>query len=93
MFMYFISIFISYFILYTYINYKWLKNKELDSTQKSKSQGYITEYDDFRIVQDKVYWQLDEILKDYIKQNSNKKSKAIKNFYSSVMNLNDINTS
>ena len=52
---------------YTYINYKWITNNEIDSTSATNKQGYITEYDDFRIVQDRVYWQLDGILKDYIK--------------------------
>jgi len=78
---------------YTYINYKWITNNELDSTTKNKRQGYITEYDDFRIVQDKVYWQLNEILEDYIKNNNGKKATSLKNFCSSVKNLNDINVS
>jgi predicted metalloendopeptidase len=78
---------------YTYINYKWIKNDEIDSTTKNKSQGYITEYDDFRIVQDKVYGQLNGILKDYVKKNHGAKANAIKNFYSSVVKLNDIHVS
>ena len=78
---------------YTYVNYKWIINREPDSTTKNKSQGYITEYDDFRIVQDKVYWQLNGILKDYVKRNHCKKATAVKNFYSSVQHLNDISVS
>lgn len=78
---------------YTYINYRWLKNKEIDSVKKNKLQGYLTSYDNFRITQDKVYWQLNDILKNYVKHNTGKKALAIKNFYSSVINLNDIQTS
>jgi len=78
---------------YTYINYRWIKNQEPDSTMQKKTQEYITEYDDFRIVQDRVYWQLNRILKDYIKENSSKKATAVKNFYSSATNLNDIRIS
>jgi putative endopeptidase len=40
-----------------------------------------------------VYWQLNDILKDYVKQNHGKKAIAVKNFYSSVMHLNDISLS
>lgn len=78
---------------YTYINYKWITNNEIDSTSATKKQGYITEYDDFRIVQDRVYWQLDGILKDYIKNNPGRKATAVKNFYSSAVKLNDIDVS
>jgi len=78
---------------YTYINYRWLKNNEIDSIKRTKKQGYLTSFDNFRITQDKVYWQLNGILKNYVRHNSGKKASAIKNFYSSVINLNDIQTS
>jgi predicted metalloendopeptidase len=78
---------------YTYINYRWLKNNEIDSIKKSKTQGYLTSFDNFKITQDKVYWQLNDILKNYVEHNNGKKSLAVKNFYSSVINLNDIHTS
>jgi putative endopeptidase len=78
---------------YTYINYRWLKNCEIDNIERTDSQGYLTSFDNFRITQDKVYWQLNDILKNYVKHNNGPKSVAIKNFYSSVVNLNNISTS
>ena len=35
---------------YDYINYQWLKNVSIE-----KQQDYITQIDDFRLIQDKVY--------------------------------------
>jgi len=68
---------------YDHINYNWLKNVSLE-----KSQRYITQIDDFRLAQDKVYGQLNEIILDYIKHNDNKLSKELKSFYNSVINTN-----
>ena len=73
---------------YDYINYQWLKNITLEEQQK-----YIVQIDDFRLAQDKVYHQLDEIILDYIKNNNNKLSKNLRNFYNSVINMNPINDS
>ena len=42
---------------YDYINYQWLKNVSLEEQQK-----YITQVDDFRLTQDKVYRQLNDII-------------------------------
>jgi putative endopeptidase len=68
---------------YNYINYHWLKNVSVKEQQK-----YIVQVDDFRLTQDKVYHELDEIILEYIKNNNNKLSKNLKYFYDSVINMN-----
>lgn len=73
---------------YDYINYQWLKNITLKEQQK-----YIVQIDDFRLAQDKVYHELDGIILDYIKHNKNKLAKNLRNFYTSVINMNPINDS
>lgn len=67
---------------YDYINYQWLKNVSLEQQQK-----YIIQIDDFRLVQDKVYKQLDQLILDYIKHNNNSLSKNLHNYRTSVINL------
>ena len=68
---------------YDFINYQWLKNISLEEQQK-----YIVQIDDFRLAQDKVYRQLNEIILDYIKTHNNRLSKNLKNFYHSVIEMN-----
>lgn len=67
---------------YDYINYNWLKKISLE-----KSQRYITQIDDFRLTQDNVYRQLNEIILYYIKHNKNKLATNMKNFYYSAINM------
>jgi len=73
---------------YSYINYKWLQNVDIKKQQK-----YIVQIDDFRLTQDKVYHELNEIMVDYMKHNDNKLSTVMKKFYDSVINMNSINDS
>ena len=73
---------------YDYINFQWLKNITLEEQQK-----YIVQVDDFRLIQDKVYHQLDELILNYIKENNNKLSKNLHNFYTSVISMNSIENS
>jgi putative endopeptidase len=68
---------------YDYINYQWLKDVSLEKQQK-----YIVQIDDFRLAQDKVYHELDEIILQYIKTHTDKLSKNLKNYYTSVINMN-----
>ena len=68
---------------YDYINYLWLKNVSLETQQK-----YIVQIDDFRLAQDKVYKQLNEIITDYFKTHNNKLAKNLKNYYQSVIKMN-----
>ena len=72
---------------YSFINYEWMKNATTDST---KGEDYIVQLDDFRIVQNKVYYQLIDIVKEYTKTHSTEKAKQINNVYkASVKQLND----
>ena len=72
---------------YTYINYEWIKYTKVD-TQK---EGYIVQLDDFRLVQNKVFYELIDIILNYIKQNKNELSKQISNVYQSGIKLLDDN--
>ena len=73
---------------YSYINYKWLQDVDVNKQQK-----YIVQIDDFRLTQDKVYHELDDIMLDYMKHNNTKLAKIMKNFYYSVINMNSIKDS
>ena len=68
---------------YDYINYLWLKNVSLEKQQK-----YIVQIDDFRLVQDKVYHQLNEIIVNYYTTHNDKLAKNLKNYYTSVIQMN-----
>jgi putative endopeptidase len=71
---------------YTYINYQWLSDttKEL----KGKLKHYV-QIDSFRVTQEKVFYELIDIVKEYIRKNNTAKSKAIKSVYESLYNLDD----
>jgi putative endopeptidase len=73
---------------YDYINYLWLKNVSLEQQQK-----YIVQIDDFRLVQDKVYHQLNEIIVNYYKTHNDKLARNLKNYYTSVIQMNPKNYS
>jgi predicted metalloendopeptidase len=68
---------------YSYINDDWLKNYKLGDEQQ-----YITQIDDFFIVQDKVYRELLDIVNSYINTHDNKHSTCIRRFYKSICDLN-----
>lgn len=70
---------------YSYINERWLNAATLEQRQK-----YIVQIDDFRLVQDKVYHELIEIVKDYIKTVKTERSRQLNNFYQSMLKLNTI---
>lgn len=70
---------------YTYINYQWLNEK---SKELKKSLKYYVQVDSFRVTQEKVYYELIDIVKDFIKNNDSPKAHAIKKVYNSLYNLN-----
>jgi len=78
---------------YTFVNYRWLTDKDADSIVLDQRQKYITQVDDFRIVQDKVYYQLYDIMREYCSKNHNTLAHCLKNFYTAAMNLNPIDSS
>ena len=69
---------------YTWVNYIWLNKPNL----LKKNEKYIVQIDDFRLVQDKVYHQLIDIVNDYIKNNKNEKAKKINDVYEAALKLN-----
>lgn len=71
---------------YTYVNYDWLKEKE---KKHKKMKKYYTRVDSFRTLQEKVYYQLIDIVKAYTSENSSHKSHMIQNVYESFLNLDE----
>lgn len=72
---------------YTYINYQWLNSKAKELKKKLK---YYVQVDSFRVTQEKVYYELIEIVEDYLKQKdirSSPKAKAIHHVYQSLKQL------
>uniref|UniRef100_A0A6C0I926 Peptidase M13 C-terminal domain-containing protein n=1 Tax=viral metagenome TaxID=1070528 RepID=A0A6C0I926_9ZZZZ len=69
---------------YTYINYQWIEDQTKKLQEKSK---YYVQVDSFRITQEKVYYELIDIVKEYTKANDTSKSRAIKNLYDSMLHL------
>ena len=69
---------------YTYINYTWLNDKTKELKHNLK---HYVQIDSFRVTQEKVYYELIDIVKEYIKNNKSHKAKAIKCVYDSLYNL------
>jgi len=70
---------------YTYINYQWLEKQH---EKLKKEQKYYVQVDSFRVTQEKVYYELIDIVKEFIKKNGNsRKGKAIKAVYESLYHL------
>ena len=69
---------------YTYINYQWLSDK---TTELKDNLKYYVQVDSFRVTQEKVYYELIDIVKEYIKTNKSSQAKSIKSLYTSLYNL------
>lgn len=65
---------------YTYVNYGWLKEQT-----KMKQDKYYSQIDSFRKVQEKVNYELIDIVEEYIKKNNTLKSNNISSLYNSVL--------
>ena len=64
--------------------YNWVNEENIKKTKVKKGENYIVQYDDFRIVQHKVYLELFDIIKKYLKENHNTPfSNCLKTFYHS----------
>jgi nitrate/nitrite-specific signal transduction histidine kinase len=59
---------------YTYINYSWINEK---SEEAKKTQKYYVQIDSFRITQEKVYYELIDIVEEYTKT---KKTHRVKHY-------------
>ena len=66
---------------YTFINYQWLSDVENGNYLKKK---FYTQYDDFRIVQEKVYYDLIDTVKNYIKSEKGPLRNQLKNVFDSL---------
>ena len=64
---------------YTYINNEWIKKKIITEDQK-----YIVQIDSYRLTQNKVLKELDEIINEYTKTNKNDTSKRLSDFRKSL---------
>lgn len=71
---------------YTWINYEWIAS-EVKKSKKEKK--YYSQIDSFRIVQEKVYYELIDIVKEYIKNNNTSRSRALEKVYKSFTNLDE----
>jgi len=74
--------------------YSYVNEKRLESANNflKTEQPYVTDMDDFKIVQNKVYYELMDIVHEYIRQPNTKKHQAVKNVYMSLSHLNDAST-
>jgi len=71
---------------YTYINYTWIQ----DVTEKLlKKQNYYIQHDSFRETQEKVYYNLMDLVNKYIKNNNTQRSTNLKNLKESLLNLDE----
>ena len=70
---------------YSYINDRWIKTVKLDDRQK-----YITQIDDFRLTQDKIYRELIVLVENYLKEHKDSKDPfyiSFKNYYTSFFKV------
>ena len=72
---------------YDYINYEWI-NKQRKVAGKEAKKFYV-QIDSFRVTQEKVYFELNDIIKDYIKTHDTRKAKEVSNMYHSLITLSD----
>lgn len=71
--------------------YDWVNNDWLKDFKAKQGEKYIVEFDDFRLVQQKVYLELFEIIKEYLKTNKHTTfGKCLNNFYHSFDNLSSV---
>jgi predicted metalloendopeptidase len=73
---------------YSYINDRWLEDLDIEANQE-----YITQIDNFRLVQDKVFRELIELIENYLKDPNTKDTelgKCIKKAYQSYKTFNTI---
>ena len=71
---------------YNYINVDWLSRKDKEIEEEKK---FYVQIDDFRIVQEKVYYELIGYIKNFLHENPHSlKAKAISNVYNSFYHAN-----
>jgi putative endopeptidase len=73
---------------YTYINNSWITKQE---GMLKKEDKYYVQVDNFRVVQEKVYYELIDIVNEYTKTEKTRKSKLLSNVHKSFSKLNPKN--
>ena len=68
---------------YSYINYSWLDKQ--DKIAKTEKKKFYSQIDSFRLVQEKVYYELMDIVIQYTKINKSNASKNISDVYESLL--------
>ena len=72
--------------------YHYVNNND-NLNNKTHIPSYITQNDNFRIVQDRVYRQIVDLYKEYVKTNSSKEAINMKRLFESAISLNSIKAS
>jgi putative endopeptidase len=70
---------------FTYINNSWITRQE---EMLKKDDKYYVQVDNFRVVQEKVYYELIDIVNDYAKTEKTRKAKLLDNVHKSFLKLN-----
>jgi putative endopeptidase len=66
---------------YSYVNERWLKEYDAE-----ESKGYIVQFDNFRLIQDKVYYELIELFNKYLNtEQQSPKLQNMKKYYNSFL--------
>jgi putative endopeptidase len=68
---------------YSYINDRWIK-----TFREDKNKDYIAQFDNFRLIQDKIYNELIELVKNYLQKTKNSKDHfdiSFRNYYNSFV--------
>jgi putative endopeptidase len=68
--------------------YSWVNSERIKHMKVKKDEKYIVQFDDFRIVQHKVYLELFDIIKNYLKKDDKSAFyKCLKTFYNSSQKM------
>lgn len=74
---------------YTHINYQWLRDQS-SLLKLDKNRKYYVQVDSFRVVQEKVYYELMDMVKEYIRTDTSRRSQiSMKPLYHSLYHLNE----
>jgi putative endopeptidase len=72
---------------YTYINYGWLKETAKKSESNPDKEKYFVQVDNARLVQNKINYELIDIVKEYTSKNDTPLANNIRNLYQSLTKM------
>ena len=67
---------------YTFINHEWIQRETVEFNKKS---NYFIKFDSFRILQNKINYEIIDIVKDYVKNNHTQHARNVRNIYESAL--------